>query len=143
VASFESVDASAYRVCPDQPPDIVLLEMMQACLEAEPQVAITRHLLKQCPQAILLPEEVRIDLTLVNPSREFNLEGREQNRSLQRDRIPVAPVFVLNRETVKSWERIPADRLPASAARIPYPLESRYQPMLYTIRIYEDHTQRL
>lgn len=58
----------------------------------------------------------------------------------QRSRIPVGPVFVLDRETVKSWEGYSGDWLPASAVRIPYPLEPRYQPMLFTtIRVYQNH----
>jgi hypothetical protein len=103
VASFETVDAGSYRVCPDKLPDVILMEIMQACLESEPQVAVTRHLLKQAPHAVLIPEEVCIDLTLVDPSREFDLDGLERNRgTIQRDRIPVASVFVVNRETVIS-----------------------------------------
>jgi len=141
VAGYETVDATSYHICPDQPPDIILVETMQACLEAEPQVAITRHLLSQSPNAILVPEEVRIDLTLVNPSREFNLVGREPNQNrIPRDRIPVAPVFLLNRETVKAWESNRSDQLPAAAVRMPDPLEPQYQPMLFTsIRVYRNH----
>jgi hypothetical protein len=140
VARFETADAGSYRVCPDQPPDVILMETMQACLESEPQVALTRHLLKQAPHAILIPEEVRIELTLVDPSREFDLDGLKQNRDpIQRARIPVASVFVLNRETVNSWKSHGSHRLPASAVRIPDPLEQRYEPMLSTIiRIYKD-----
>ena len=141
VASFETADAGSYRVCPDQLPDVILMEIMRACLESEPQVAVTRHLLKQAPHAILLPEEVSIDLTLVDPSREFDLTGLEQNRDpIQRDRIPVASVFVLNRETVNSWDSNDSNRLPASTVRIPDSLEQRYEVMLFTvIRVYKDH----
>jgi hypothetical protein len=141
VASFETVDAGSYRVCPEQPPDVILMEIMQACLESEPQVAIARQLLKQAPRAVLIPEEVRIELTLVDTSREFDLDGLERDRGIiQRDRIPVASVFVVNRETVKSWEGNYSNRLTASTVRIPDSLEQRYQPMLFTvIRIYKNH----
>ncbi len=142
VASFETLDAASYRVDPDEPPDLILLELMRACLESEPQVAITRHLLRQAPIAIVVPEEVRIDLALVDPSREFAFEGSEQNRGLvQRDRIPVASVFVLNRETVASWEGSFSNLIPASTVRLPDPLEQRYQLMLFTvIRVYKSET---
>jgi hypothetical protein len=117
------------------------MEIMQACLESEPQVAIARQLLKQAPHAVLIPEEVRIELTLVDTSREFDLDGLERNRDIiQRDRIPVASVFVVNRETVKSWDGNCSNRLTASTVRMPDPLEQRYQPMLFTvIRIYKNH----
>ena len=141
IASFETMDAGSYSIDPDQPPDVILMEIMQACLEAEPQVAITRHLLPQAPNAILIPEEVRIELTLVDPSREFDLEGLERNRGdIQQDRIPVASVFVVNRETVTSWESNRSNRLRGSTLRIPDSVEQRYQPMLFTnIRVYQNH----
>ncbi len=141
IKSFETIDAGTYRVCPDHPPDIILIEIMQACLESEPQVAIIRHLLKQAPQAILVPEEVRIDLMLVNPLREFDLQSVEENRDpVRRDRIAFASVFVVNRETVNSWDSNCGKRLPASTIQIPDPLEQSYQPMLFTVvRIYKNH----
>jgi hypothetical protein len=140
-ASFETLDAGSYRICPDQPPDVILIEIMQACLESEPQVAITRHLLKQAPHAILVPEEVRVDLMLVDPSHEFDMTALEQNRDpTQRDRIPVGSVFVVNRETVSLWDGNRNHRLPASTVQIPDSLEQRYQPMLFTIiRTYKNH----
>jgi hypothetical protein len=141
VSHYETMDAGLYQVDPDQPPDVILMEIMQACLSAEPQVALARHLLPQAPRAILIPEEVRIDLALLDPSREFVLDGPEREAGdIQRDRIPVASVFVLNRETVRSWKNIRGNRLPGSAARLPDSLEQRYQPMLFTnIRVYQDH----
>ncbi|MGC1374700.1 MAG: class I SAM-dependent methyltransferase, partial [Anaerolineales bacterium] len=141
VARCETMDAALYRIDPDQPPDVILMEMMQACLKSEPQVAIARHLLLQAPRAILIPEEVRIDLVLVDLSREFALDDLEQNTGgIQRDRIPVAPVFVVNREAVHLWESIGGNRLPGLAARLPDPMQQRYRPMLFTnIRIYQDH----
>lgn len=139
--NFETMDAGAYMVCPGRPPDVILLEIMQACLESEPQVAITRHLLQQAANAILIPEEVRIDLTLVDPTREFGLASLEQHGGPpQRDRIPVASVFIVNRDTVDSWKDNCSNRLPASAVRIPDSIEPRYQAMLFTnIRVYQNH----
>jgi hypothetical protein len=141
IVHSETMDAGFYHIDPDQPPDIILLEIMQACLAAEPQVAITRHLLMQAPDAILIPEEVRIDFVLADPSHEFGLDGLAQNADdLQRDRIAVTPVFVVNRETVNSWKSIHGNRLPGGAARLPDPMEQRYQPMLFTnIRVYQNH----
>lgn len=137
VTKIEIADATSYQIDPDQAPDIILVETMQAALEAEPQVAIVRHLLRQSPHAVLLPEEVRVDLVLVNPSREFDQEGQAIS---QRDRIQVGPVFVLNRETAKSWEGEKSGRLPASTVRLPEPLEARYEPMLFTtVRVYRNH----
>ena len=141
VVSFETLDAGFYRIPPDQPPDVILIEIMQACLESEPQVAVTRHLLPQAPNAILIPEEVRIDLTLVAPSNEFNLDSWEQNGGdKQRDRVPVGSVFVVNRETVSLWKSNSSNRLPGLSVQIPDSMEQRYQPMLFTkIRTYQQH----
>jgi len=141
VASFETIDAGSYDVHPDEPPDIIVMEIMRACLDAEPQVSVTRHLLKQAPEAILVPEEIRIDLTLVDASREFDAGAVEENRdAIPRDRVEVATVFVLNRETVASWHSNNTDRLPAGTARLPASLEPRYQAMLFTfVRTHRNH----
>ena len=141
VANFETLDAASYRICPDRQPDILLMEIMRACLESEPQVALTRHLLLQAPNAIMIPEEVRIDLALVDLSCEFDLDGPKLNRaSIQRDRISLASVFAVNRETVDLWKSNRSNRLPAAAVQLPASIEQRHQPMLFTkIRVYQDH----
>jgi hypothetical protein len=141
VADFVTGDAGAYQVDSDFPPDIIVLEVMQACLEAEPQVAVTRHLLGQAPAAILVPEEIRIELTLVDQAREFDVNCLQENREpVPRDRIPVAPVFALGRETVASWHAIDGDVLPAATVRIPAGCAPRYRPLLFTrIQIFQDH----
>lgn len=134
VAGFEVADAGAYRVREHQPPDVILLEVMQACLEAEPQVAVTRHLLRQAPDAILVPQAVRIECTLVDLAREFDTGAIGENREvMRRDRIPLGPVFVLDRESVRSWQEIADARLPAETVRIPDQMEPRYLPMLFTV----------
>ncbi len=141
VVSWETVDASSYCVCPDRMPDIILIETMQACLESEPQVAITRHLLAQAPDAILLPHEVRVDLKLVDPNKEFELGviGRNEGHT-HRDRLPVGPIFVVNRESIKSWKNISSNCLPGLAVQFSGPIEQRYQPMLFTeVCVYQKH----
>ena len=141
VASSETMDASLYCGNREQAHDVILVEMMQACLESEPQVAIARHLVAQNPNAILIPEDVRVDLTLADMSREFERDAlKPQAGDAERDRIHLGSVFVLSRETINSWKAIGGDRLPGSTMRIPDLLERRYQPMLLTtIRIYRDH----
>ena len=134
VARYEIADAASHRLDPEQPPDVILVEVMRACLEAEPQVAVTRHLLRQAPHALLVPEEVRIEFTLVDPAREFDPDCIAQNRqAAPRDRIPVGLVFTLSREAAASWAGCPGDQLPGATVRIPESLERRYQAMLFTV----------
>lgn len=144
VSSFETIDAGLYQISPAAPPDIILMEIMQACLESEPQVALTRHLLEQAPNAVLIPEEVKIDLALVDPSCEFDLHALNEIRlPTQRNRIPIASVFTLNRDTAKAWSDNDTDTLPAGVVQMPEHLEQRYDPMLFTlIRVYKDHLLR-
>ena len=141
VSSINTMNAMSYRVSAENPPDVILMEIMQACLESEPQVAITRHLVKQAPHAILIPEEVRVDIKLLDPSLEIGIDSFEQHSSpVHGDRTSVAPVFTVNRHTVKSWDNLRSDHLPASLVRIPDTLEQRYQPMLFTtIHVYGNH----
>lgn len=107
VINWETGDASSYYVRHGQMPDIILIETMQACLESEPQVAIIRNLLSQAPEAILVPQEVRLDLKLVDPNKEFEFGaiGRNEEHSY-RDRLPVGPIFVVNKESINSWKNI-------------------------------------
>jgi hypothetical protein len=141
VTEYVTTDAGMYRIDPERTPDIIQMEIMQVCLKSEPQVAITRRMLAQAPNAVLIPQEVRIDLVLVDKSQELKFNPPEGHRSgSQRDRIPVASVFVLNPETVDSWKDVTVDRLPAARVRIPDPMEQRYTPMLFTtIRVWQDH----
>lgn len=134
VERLATEDASAFRVPADGRPDLILVEVMKAGLEAEPQVAVTRHLLAQAPDAILVPEEVRIELILVDVDREFDVDAGQPGReSARRDRLPLGTVFVLNRRTVSAWTGTDGPRLPASDVRIPTALDRRYEPMLFTV----------
>jgi len=144
IANCEALDAVSYRVDRGRAPDVILVEIMQACLESEPQVAISRHLLRQAPDAVLIPEEVRVELVLVDPVREFGSGSpAPSGDETPRERFPIGSVFVVNREAVKSWQGLGDDRLPGSVARIPDSVERRRQPMLFTrIRVYRDHVLR-
>jgi predicted RNA methylase len=141
VMSYEVIDAMHYQVQPDKTPDITVMEIMNACLEKEPQVAITRHLLDQAPQMILVPESVRVDAYLVDPSKEFTLvDPQSRLTNTDRDRIFLGTVFELSRETVKLWRSENNALLPAASIQIPDRLENRYSPMLFTnIQVYKDH----
>ena len=141
VKSFETVDAMAYHIDPEEPPDLIISEIMQVCLTVEPQVAVTRHLLAQAPDALIVPQDVRIDLALLDPSREFDVEPLKDGETrVERERIPVGTAFALNRETVGSWDGNRLDRIPAAALDMPAKLEQPYAPMLLTvIQVYGDH----
>ena len=144
VSAFQVADAGSYRIARDRQPDIVLMEIMQSCLKNEPQVSVTRHLMRQAPDAVLIPAEVRIELKLVDLSREFTLHYSEQDvPGLHRDRIHVDTLFRLNREAVASWNDGGRELLPAAVVQIPELPESRYQLMLFTIvDVFGDNTLR-
>jgi len=141
VAKFEVGDAASYSIEPSEPPDIMVFEIMQACLEHEPQVAIARHFLRQAPDAILIPEEINIELVLTDPTSEFAQSHHPNSQEIIKpDRLPVASVFTLNRETIKSWQDISVDQLPAATTKIPQYDEQQYQLMLFTsLCIYKNH----
>ena len=144
VSDIVATDALTFSIEPNRPPDIIVVETMRACLDAEPQVAITRHLLQQAPDATFVPEEVSIDLMLVDPSREFNLATPDDEAEpVDRDRVPLGSVFVVNRQTVSSWSGTEADVIPGSTVQIPDSWYDRYQPMLFTtICVYQKHIIR-
>jgi hypothetical protein len=140
VTSCELADAAHYRIPRNRRPDLILMEILQACLESEPQVALTHHLLRQAPDALLIPEQVRIDLALVDLSREFDL-GSEEERDdpVGRDRIKVATLFTLNCRQVELWGDQRGDRLPAAKVQIANVVGSNYRLMMFTfIGVYGD-----
>jgi hypothetical protein len=136
-------DACDYTIPNDSIPDIILSETMSTALEKEPQVAIMRHLLRQAPKAFIVPESVRVDAYLVDTSQAIDVvvpESISQSTKSQPERIPVGPVFELNVKTIRSWESLAGDRLPAAAIQIPPPPKPCYRPYLFTtITTYGKH----
>ena len=141
IERYETLDAGSYRVNPDQPPDIILIELMQACLESEPQVAITRHLISQAPNATLIPNEINVDLVLTDVSKEFDSDSLSTEKgTTQRNRISLGSVFTLNQTSVNKWKHISSNMLPGQSIQIPEFIDQRHQPMLFTrICIYQQH----
>lgn len=146
VESFVVADACEYQIPGEAIPDIILSETMSTALEKEPQVAIMRHLLKQAPGATLVPESVCIDAFLVDTSHEFKLivpESGATPETSQPARLPAGSVFALNASTIRSWESISDDRLPAAVIRLPVAPDPNYQPFLFTtITTYGYHVLR-
>jgi hypothetical protein len=142
VSDYLVCDASRYEIPTNAVPDVIMMEIMCACLKVEPQVAVSRHLLAQAPDAILVPEDISIDLRLIDHAREhalFNPSG-VQARAPVRDRIPIANVFSLNRATIASWQNLSGNQLPAALVRMPKAWEPRYKAMLFTrICTYGEH----
>lgn len=127
VQAWVQADATAYRIDPAAPPDVILSETMSAALAHEPQVAIARHLLAQAPQALMVPAAVRIDACLCDPRRENGYEAEPRH-----DRIFLGKVFELDAAAVARWAGLPAGPLPAATIALPAVLEPRYQFRLLT-----------
>ena len=70
LAAAEVADACAWRA--PRPPQVIVAEVMQAGLEREPQLAVTRALGPQlAPGGVFVPEEVTLSVCLADLSREF------------------------------------------------------------------------
>ena len=140
VAAYETCNAASFAIGSDEPPDVVLTEMMQAALEAEPQVAVTRHLIRQAPRALLVPEEIRVDLMFVDPASEFGVPDPSGAHPKARHRVPLGTVFTLNRKTALSWTDIRGPCLPAASISAPPDIGPGFEPMLYTaIDVFGQH----
>ena len=132
VAGLEVADAADYRIDPTNLPDMIMIEMMRAGLESEPQVGVSMHLIRQAQRAVLIPAEIGLDLMLINGRQEFDLDT-----ATPRDRIQVGRLLTLNRATLLQRE------LPSCVLEIPAHDSSRYRPMICTeIRVYADHVLR-
>lgn len=146
VSAYVVADACDYTIPDHAIPDIILTETMGTALEKEPQVAIMRHLLSQAPDAVIVPESVRVDAFLVDTSKEVDIvipESAGPPTKWRPDRIPVGPVFELNASTIHSWAALSVDRLPAATIHIPPPPAPHYRPYLFTtITTHGEHILR-
>ncbi|PYS99402.1 MAG: hypothetical protein DMF63_12360 [Acidobacteria bacterium] len=132
VEKLESVDASLFVIDPVRKPDLIVVEMLRAALESEPQIAVVTNLHAQAAAALLIPEKLTIELALVNRSNEFSPDEEVP----ERDRILVDTVLRFDRDTLGTG-------LVPAAVTIPDFDSSRYQPMLLTtVQVYGNHILR-
>jgi len=136
-------DATRYRTPPNHLPDVIVSETMAVCLRNEPQVSIARNLLSQAPNARMVPQSVSIEVALLNGPKELVLMPSDHVGDIplpKRDRVYLGTVFELDADSIRSWEGLAGDRLPAGNVTLPTPLESRYRPHLLTrITAYGQH----
>lgn len=113
--------------------DVVLLEVMNVALYQEPQVEITRLLMRNHRGAILVPQSIRIDLAMVNLVREF---GEFPPRAHERQFL--GTVFELNHESAIELND-ESGFLPAGRLRIPDDGSGEFVPcLLTTIQVSDD-----
>nr|WP_315467638.1 hypothetical protein [uncultured Undibacterium sp.] len=134
------IDAATYQIDSTRKPDILLLEVMQASLEKEPQLALTRHLMRQVPDALLIPEKIEVSLSLLNPRKEFSLQNVNQPlSSLDRHRIHVGSILCVDGHSIRTWESLGGSHLPAGRLQMPLETQDGYSPKLVTtITVYQD-----
>ena len=141
IRAFEVIDASDYQVAASHPPDIVLMEIMQAGLMKEPQVAISRHIMTQVPQALLLPQNIRVDLVAIDAEKEFSLQTDASGQlSYDRYRQPIGCIFELSHKTIQAWPPSARSRLPAACLQVPVDLAESHELRLFThIQVYAEY----
>jgi hypothetical protein len=135
ITAFVCADATTYRLPADDPPDVILMETMNACLYKEPQVALARNLLGQAPDALMVPRSVRVEVVLVDRAREHAVpvEGGPTDVVPDRDRVPLGTAFELSPQSVERWAGIDGGTLPGGHIPFPATIEARYTPMLFTV----------
>ena len=97
----------------DDPVDVIVLETMYAALFNEPQVALTRRLVRVLPGAIFIPEVISVDLQLLDLALEVKTMPPQV-----RERQSLGRVFVLDRSSALRNEA-EVDYLPAATISIP------------------------
>jgi len=144
INDYVIADASEYRIATGELPDIILTETMNVTLRNEPQVAICRNLIGQAPQAIMIPEQVRIDLVQLAPAKEHSMVSSDYKGEIplpQRERIHLGEVFTLDKGNITRWQSMDSDSLPAKSIALPEFLDPRLQlNLLTTITTYGDTT---
>ena len=132
IESLRVTDALTYQVDPVNPPDILVMEIMQASLDKEMQVPVARHILQQAPSVIMVPEEIHVEVKLIEPSVEYSAMFSSDVEALARSRQTVGRVFSLTKETVSAWAGIEADVLPAAMIKIPEYSSDTHQLSMFT-----------
>lgn len=110
VAAWIQADAATVRLDPAALPDVIVSETMSAALKREPQVAITRNLLAQAPDALMVPASVRIDCVL---------SERPDETAPWRDTTRLGQVFALDAAAVARWDAAPDGVLAAATLTLP------------------------
>ena len=130
IAALVTADASEYSI--SQQPDILLIEMMRAALESEPQVAVAMNLVRESPHARMIPEDVRVFLSLVDQS--VRLDGEIESVVFEKT-IEVGEVISFNKTSIEQFEKFAT-----TSIQLPDFDPDRYRPMLTTtVRVYSDH----
>lgn len=81
--------------------NIAISETMLACLKNEPQVAVMQNIIPQLqPEAIFIPEEIRIDAVLTNPKMEQDRLLYYENEPPPFRRIALGNVFTVNKQNL-------------------------------------------
>ena len=130
VIAVRNVDATDYTIENGNDPDLMIVEIMRAALEAEPQVAVSSQLVTRFPSAVLLPERVTIDLVL---------QGALREDASARDRIFVGRIMTLDKAQIESPR---ADNAIQSEVSFQLPEfdEALLTPMLHTtVHVYGEN----
>ncbi|WP_222612325.1 SAM-dependent methyltransferase [Undibacterium flavidum] len=140
IAEITTIDAAHYQIESAQKPDIILLEVMQANLEKEPQLALSRHMMQQAPDALLIPEQIRVSLCLLDMDEELSTQSsNDQVNSLEHRRFDLGSILCVDRQSIHTWETIEGRHLPAARLQIPSEVPRGYSPMLLTtITVYQN-----
>jgi hypothetical protein len=113
--------------------DVVLTETMNAALSQEPQVTISRALIRQHPDAILIPQSIRIDCVLLDIAKETSQFPPRIDK-----RMILGTVFELSRKSAIDLKEKDG-LLPAARIRIPDHAKPGVAPWLATtIQVFND-----
>lgn len=113
VHTCEVTDALDFHIDKKYAPDVFVIELMQACLEAEPQVAVMRHFFSQAPEAIFIPQKVGVCLRRVDINQEFTTNS-DNERTFAKNRTCLGEIFVLDKAAMQSWQSLCGDTLPGN-----------------------------
>lgn len=117
---------------PSRKIDVLVIEALQHGLTREGHVSFIQHLSQfLATDALLLPEEIKVNAILAVGQKEYCDQWRGQERShssfvdtdIQNDRINLGTILTLNRETLMRLQRVPLgegfDLLEAGQVLIP------------------------
>jgi hypothetical protein len=104
-------DATAYKIDPNAPFDIILSETMQSALAREQQVSVYLNLMRQSPEKTLfIPEKIEVFLCL-------RKTGLENNKITEENCEEVAQIFEVSKQLLNDTEE--SGKPPEKISHIP------------------------
>lgn len=101
ISSMKNCDATTYVIPENELPDIIVSETMQHALTREMQVPLIFNLAMQAPEALLIPEQIRLELGWMDTGKHIRSLNSQSAEEL--NYTSLGDFFLLDRDAVNAF----------------------------------------